>query len=223
MPHSRSLEVGISDKLSQARWDVAAPFCDRDEIWVTCCTPKSQWHFGLTLLPFMQWEHAILPKIKKFRLIISTKKTLWTMFWDRQCDLLEFMSRGVYCETFKRWGVHTEQRVWDAECQHFFFFLCFMTMIQLHSILCSKSKSNHLMQPDTNGPFHLQPWLSIKWLTPLRVLERFLAGHHVDNQDDIKGFVWEWLLWWECIINHAMIQCFSFLHSKHNLLSQHPV
>lgn len=123
MPHSRSLEVGISDKLSQARWDVAAPFCDRDEIWVTCCTPKSQWHFGLTLLPFMQWEHAILPKIKKFRLIISTKKTLWTMFWDRQCDLLEFMSRGVYCETFKRWGVHTEQRVWDAECQHFFF-LC---------------------------------------------------------------------------------------------------
>lgn len=145
------------------------------------------------------------------------------MFWDRQCDLLEFMSRGVYCETFKRWGVHTEQRVWDAECQHFFFFLCFMTMIQLHSILCSKSKSNHLMQPDTNGPFHLQPWLSIKWLTPLRVLERFLAGHHVDNQDDIKGFVWEWLLWWECIINHAMIQCFSFLHSKHNLLSQHPV
>lgn len=124
MPHSRSLEVGISDKLSQARWDVAAPFCDRDEIWVTCCTPKSQWHFGLTLLPFMQWEHAILPKIKKFRLIISTKKTLWTMFWDRQCDLLEFMSRGVYCETFKRWGVHTEQRVWDAECQHFFFFFC---------------------------------------------------------------------------------------------------
>jgi len=73
-----------------------------DETWVSHITPESK----------VQSLHLKLtgsPKKKKFKQMISTRKIMCTVFWDRQGVLLvEFLPQGtainsaVYCETLKK-------------------------------------------------------------------------------------------------------------------------
>jgi len=72
-----------------------------DKTWVSHITAKSK-HQSLC------WKHSGSPKRKKFKQTISTRKTMCTVFWDRQGVLLvAFLPQGttinsaVYCETLK--------------------------------------------------------------------------------------------------------------------------
>jgi len=73
-----------------------------DEKWVSHITPESKQQS-------LHWKHTGSPKRKKFKQMFSTRKIMFTIFWDRQGVLLvEFLPQGtkinsaVYCETQKK-------------------------------------------------------------------------------------------------------------------------
>lgn len=73
-----------------------------DETWVYHHTPESK-------RQSLQWRHTHSPKTKKFKTLISAKKIMASVFWDRRGVLLvDFMPQGktvtadAYCETLRR-------------------------------------------------------------------------------------------------------------------------
>uniref|UniRef100_A0A1B6CI32 Mariner Mos1 transposase n=1 Tax=Clastoptera arizonana TaxID=38151 RepID=A0A1B6CI32_9HEMI len=84
-----------------------------DEMWVCYASLESK-------RQSMEWHHAHSPKKpKKFKTVLSTKKLMVTIFWDRLGVLLiDFMARGdtinanAYCETLKklRWAIQNRRR-----------------------------------------------------------------------------------------------------------------
>ena len=73
-----------------------------DETWVSHITPEPKQQS-------LHWKHTGSLKRKKFKQMISTRKIMCTVFWDRQGVLLvEFLPQGtkinsaVYCETLKK-------------------------------------------------------------------------------------------------------------------------
>ena len=73
-----------------------------DETWVAHYTPE-------TKRQSMQWRHTSSPSAKKFKSVISSRKIMASVFWDRKGILLiEFLPQGEtinalrYCETLKK-------------------------------------------------------------------------------------------------------------------------
>ncbi|KAJ4448998.1 hypothetical protein ANN_00390 [Periplaneta americana] len=73
-----------------------------DETWVSHMTPESKQQA-------MEWRHTALPRKKKFKQTMSTRKIMCTVFLDRKGVLLiEFLPRGEtinrenYCQTLKK-------------------------------------------------------------------------------------------------------------------------
>lgn len=73
-----------------------------DETWVAHYTPE-------TKRQSMQWRHTSSPTAKKFKTVISSRKIMASVFWDRKGILLiEFLPQGEtvnalrYCETLKK-------------------------------------------------------------------------------------------------------------------------
>lgn len=81
-------------------------FLDRivtcDETWISHITPECK-------RDSMQWKHVTSPRVKKFKTVLSPKKVLATVFWDRRGIIhVEYLKYGNtvnaagYCETLKR-------------------------------------------------------------------------------------------------------------------------
>jgi len=73
-----------------------------DETWVFCHNPESKQQS-------LQWRHKHSPRTKKFETLISVKKIMASVFWDRKGILLvDFMPPGstihvaAYCDTVTR-------------------------------------------------------------------------------------------------------------------------
>ena len=73
-----------------------------NEMWVSCITRESKQQS-------LHWKHTGSPKRKKFKQTFSTRKTMCTIFWDRQGVLLvEFLPQGTTinsaacCERLKK-------------------------------------------------------------------------------------------------------------------------
>jgi len=92
-----------------------------DEIWVSHIIPESKQQS-------LHWKHTGSPKRKKFKQMISTRKIMSTIFWDRQGVLLvEFLPQGttinssVYCEILKKLRCAIQnKKAWNVECHHSF-------------------------------------------------------------------------------------------------------
>lgn len=73
-----------------------------DETWISHITPESK-------RDSMQWKHLNSPRVKKFKTVLSPKKVLATVFWDRRGVIhAEYLKYGNtvnadgYCATLKR-------------------------------------------------------------------------------------------------------------------------
>jgi hypothetical protein len=73
-----------------------------DETLISHVTPENKQQS-------MQWRHRASPKGKKFKQMLSARKIMCTVFWDRRGVLLiDFMTQGiiviadVYCQTVSK-------------------------------------------------------------------------------------------------------------------------
>jgi len=85
-----------------------------DETWVSHITPEPKQQS-------LHWKHTGSPKRKNFKQTISTRKIMFTVFWDRQGVLLvKFLPQdttidsAVYCETLKKLRRAIQNK--SAEC-----------------------------------------------------------------------------------------------------------
>ncbi|KAJ4446219.1 hypothetical protein ANN_12913 [Periplaneta americana] len=96
----------VNEKIHEDRSEQDDEFLDYivtgDETWVSHMTPESKQQS-------MEWSHTALPRKKKFKQIMSTRKIMCTVFWDRKGVLLiEFLPRGetinreTYCRTLRK-------------------------------------------------------------------------------------------------------------------------
>jgi len=120
-----------------------------DETWVSHITPESKQQS-------LHWKHTGLPKRKKFKQMISTRKIICTVFWDRQGVLLvEFLSQGttinsaVYCETLKK----LRRVIQNKRCE-----MLSATILLLHDNARphSAAQTQDLIYMGTNGPPPIQ-------------------------------------------------------------------
>ena len=162
-----------------------------DETWVSHITPESKQQS-------LHWKHTGSPKRKKFKLAISARKIMCTVFWDRQAVLLEeFLPQGttinsaIYCETLKK----LRHAVQNKRCG-----MLSATMPLLHNntrlhfaaqtqeLITSFrwEKMDHLPPP-------YSPDLAPSDFHIFLHLKKFLGSKQFDNDDDLKDAVQKWL------------------------------
>jgi hypothetical protein len=73
-----------------------------DEIWVSHITPELKQKSN-------EWRHTSSPLKKKFKQTISSRRIMYTVFWDRKGVLFGeslpqglTLNAGVYCHTLKK-------------------------------------------------------------------------------------------------------------------------
>ncbi|GFX95014.1 histone-lysine N-methyltransferase SETMAR [Trichonephila clavipes] len=160
-----------------------------DETWVSHITPESK-------RQSMEWRHTNSPVRVKAKRIISTRKVMATVFWDRHGVLLvEFMQQGTtinaaaYCATLtklrraiqnKRRGLLTSGVVLlhDNASPH--------SAINIQNLIRSFG-----WEPIDHPPYSRDMAQSDFHL--FRYLKEFLGGKRFDTADEVKEEVQDWL------------------------------
>lgn len=143
----------------------------------------------------MQWHHWISPKTKKCQTLISVKKIMASVFWDRQSILLlEFMTPGTtsnaaaYCQTLKHL-----QRAIQNKCRG-------MLTNRVH-LLHDNARSHTLVTKALLKQFkwnvldHLpySPDLAPTDFHVFHYLKSHLGGKSFHNDEEIKDVIEMWL------------------------------
>jgi histone-lysine N-methyltransferase SETMAR len=159
-----------------------------DETWVSHVTPESK-------RQSMEWRHTTSPGKQKFKVTISARKIMCTVFWDRHgVILVEFMPKGTtinaasYCATLTnlRHAIQNKRRglltrgvllLHDNARPH--------TAAQTQDLITSfgwEQLDHPPYSPDlAPSDFHL-----------FTHLKRFLGGQRFDDDDSVKEAVKQW-------------------------------
>jgi len=160
-----------------------------DETWVSHIAPESRQQS-------LHWKHTGLPKRRKFKQTISTRKIMCTVFWDRQGVLLvEFLPQGtkinsaVYCETLKklRYVIENKRRGMLSAT-----ILLLHGNAQPHSVAQTQDLINSFRCEQMDHPPY-SPDLAPSDFHLFLHLKKFLGGERFDNDNDLKDAVQKWL------------------------------
>jgi len=102
----KTARMGLSLQHLQRYYTSNHDFLERiitgDETWVHHCTPENK-------VDSMTWKHLTSPPMRKFKITMSAKKVMATVFWDAQGVLLvDFTPHGQtvnaarYCQTLNK-------------------------------------------------------------------------------------------------------------------------
>ena len=159
-----------------------------DEIWVSHIKPKSKQQS-------LNWKHTGLPKRKKYKQTISTRKIMCTIFWDRQGVLLvEFLPQGttinsaVYCEMLKklRHAIQNKRRRMLIAT-----ILLLHDNARLHFAAQTQDFITSLRWEEMDHPPY-SPDLAPSDFHLFLHLKQFLSGKQFDDDNDLKD-VQKWL------------------------------
>ena len=161
----------------------------RDETWVSHITPESKQQS-------LHWMRTGSPKKKKFKQMLSTRKIMCTVFWDRQGVLLvEFMPQGttinsaVYCEMLKklRRAIQNKRRGMLSAT-----ILLPHDNTQPHSAAQTQDLITSFKWEQMDySPY--SPDLAPSDYHLFLHLKKFLGGKRFDDDDNLKDAVQKWL------------------------------
>lgn len=160
-----------------------------DETWVSYDTPE-------TKRQSMEWRHTSSPTKVKPKQILTPRKLMCTVFWDRKGILLiDFLPRGqtinahVYCETIKklRRAIQNKRRGLLSKGVVFFH-----DNARPHTANVTKE----LLQEFDWDVFDHPPYspdLAPSDFHLFLHLKSFLGGRHFNDDDELKEHVTTWL------------------------------
>jgi len=160
-----------------------------DETRVSHITPESKQQS-------LHWKHTGSLKRKKFKQMISTRKIMCTVFWDRQGVLLvEFLPQdttinsAVYCEMLKK----LRRAIQNKRCDMLSATILWLhDNARLHSAAQTQDLITSFRWEQTDHPPY-SPDLAPSDFHLFLHLKKFLGGKQFDDNDDLKDTVPKWL------------------------------
>lgn len=160
-----------------------------DETWVAYETPESK-------RQSMEWRHTSSPVKTKAKQILTPRKIMCTVFWDRHGILLvDFLSRGEtinangYCETLRklRRAIQNKRRGMLTNG---------IVLIHDNARPHTANKTRQLLQDFSWSQFDHPPYspdLAPSDFHLFLHLKTFLGAHKFNNDDQLKERVTTWL------------------------------